>query len=96
MDVGDENPVGLWCHGRFYIGVVCHGHQKVVSKVMLCMFITGIVRVRTIWHKILLKLEVSFDGIVSRKEVISDSSHYIETHIDVIIEILEVQISVSF
>ena len=49
-----------------------------------------------IWNKVFLTLGVSFDGLVSRKEVLLNSSHIIETHIYVVVEILEVQISVSF
>ena len=49
-----------------------------------------------IWDKVLFKLIVSFDGLVIGKEVLSDSSHRIETHLDVVIEVLEIQSSVSF
>ena len=49
-----------------------------------------------IWDKVFLKLIVSFDGLVIRKEVFSESSHRIERHIDVVKEILEIQSSISF
>ena len=49
-----------------------------------------------IWDKVLFKLRVSFDGLVIRKEVFSESSHRIETHFDVVKEVLDIYISVSF
>ena len=49
-----------------------------------------------IWDEVLFKLRVSFDGLVIRKEVFSESSHHIEIHLDVVKEILEIQSSVSF
>ena len=60
------------------------------------MDITGIGRVIAIWDEVFFKMRVSFDGPVTRKEVFSESSHSIESHIDVVIEVLEIQISVSF
>ena len=39
---------------------------------------------------------MSFDGLVIRKEVLSESIHHIETHLDVIKEVLEIQSSISF
>ena len=50
----------------------------------------------TIWYKVLFKTRVSFDGLVSRKKVFSESSHRIETHIEVSVEVIEVQINVAF
>ena len=50
----------------------------------------------TIWDKLFFKIRVSFDVPVIRKEVFSDSSHRIGTHLDVVKEILEIHISVSF
>ena len=44
-----------------------------------------------IWDQVL-----SFDGEVISKELFSESSHRIETHLDVVKEVLEIQISVSF
>ena len=49
-----------------------------------------------IWDKLFFKLRVSFDGMVIRKEVFSESSHRIETHIDVVKEVIEIHSSVSF
>ena len=46
--------------------------------------------------EVLFKLRVSFDGLVTRKEVFSESSHHIEAHLDVFIEVLYIQSSVSF
>ena len=34
--------------------------------------------------------------MVSRKKVFSESSHLIETHLDVVVEVLEFKISVTF
>ena len=49
-----------------------------------------------IWGKVLFKLRVSFDGLVTRKEVFLESSHCIEAHLDVVIEFLDIYSSVSF
>ena len=49
-----------------------------------------------IWEKLFFKLRVSFDGLIIRKEVFSESSHRIDTYIDVVKEVLDVQSSVSF
>ena len=49
-----------------------------------------------IWDKSFFKITVSVYGLVIRKKVYSESSHRIERHIDVVIEVLEIQISVSF
>ena len=37
-----------------------------------------------IWDEVFFKLGVSFDGLVIRKEVFSESSHHIEIHLDVV------------
>ena len=50
----------------------------------------------SIWYKVFFKLRVYFDGLVIRKEVFSESSHRIETHIYVVKEVLEIQRSISF
>ena len=50
----------------------------------------------TIWDKLLFKIRVSFDGLVIRKNVFSESIHCIETHIDVVVEALEVRGGVAF
>ena len=49
-----------------------------------------------IWDKALFKLRVLVDGKVIRKKVYLESSHCIERHLDVVIEVLEIQSSVSF
>ena len=43
-----------------------------------------------------LSKSASFDGLVTRKEIFSESSHRIDTHLDVVKEVLEIQRSVSF
>ena len=50
----------------------------------------------TIWDEVVYKLRVSFDVLITRKEVFSDSSHWIETHIYVVVEFIEIYSSVSF
>ena len=49
-----------------------------------------------IWNKLFLKLRVSFDGLLIREDLFSESSHRIETHLDVVKEVLEIQSSASF
>ena len=58
--------------------------------------IPGIVRVIKIWYKAFFKLMVLVDGQVIRKKFYLKSSHRIERHIDVVIEVLDIQSSVSF
>ena len=60
------------------------------------MHIPGIGRVITIWDEVFCKIRVSFDGMVIRKDVFSDSSHHIETYLDVVVEVLDIQSSVLF
>ena len=60
------------------------------------MNIPIIARVITIWDEIFCKLRVSIDGLVTRKKVLSESSHRIVGNIDVDVEVLKVQSSVSF
>ena len=60
------------------------------------MDIPGIGRVIPFWDEVFFKMRVSFDGLVIRKEVFYESSHLIETYIDVVKEVLEIQSSVSF
>ena len=55
-----------------------------------------IVRVIMIWDKVLFKLRMYFDGMVIRNKVFWDYSHRIETHLDVVVEVLEVHTSASF
>ena len=49
-----------------------------------------------IWDEVFFKLRVSFDVLAITKEVFYESSHCIERHLDVVIEVLEIHISVSF
>ena len=49
-----------------------------------------------IWDEVFFKLGVFFDGLVTRKEVFSESSHCIETNIDVVVKVIEVKSSVTF
>ena len=39
---------------------------------------------------------MSVDELITRKKVLSESIHHIGTHIDVDVEVLDIQISVSF
>ena len=50
----------------------------------------------TIWEKTFFKLRVSFDRLVIRKEVFYESSNRIETHFDVVKEVIELQSSATF
>ena len=50
----------------------------------------------TIWDKLFFKLGLFFDGLVIRNKVLSESSHRVETHLDVVVEVLEFQSSVVF
>ena len=67
-----------------------------MSKRVEYLEIPGVGDVIEIWDKSLFKIGVSFDGQVIRKKVYLESSHRIERHIDVVIEVLEIQSSVSF
>ena len=60
----------------------------------LCIPIIG--RAITIWDEVFFKLRVSFDGTIIRKKVFSESSHHIETYLDVVVKFLEIQSSVEF
>ena len=67
-----------------------------MSKVSVYLDIPVIGRVIAIWDEVLFKLRVSFDGLLSSKKVFSEYSHRIEAHLDVVVEFLEIQSSVSF
>ena len=58
--------------------------------------IPGIGRMIEIWGEVFFKMRVSFDVLVISKEFISESSHCIETHLDVVKEVLEISNIVSF
>ena len=49
-----------------------------------------------IWDEVLLKIRVSFDGLITKNEVLSESIYRIEAHLDVVIEVIDIQSSVSF
>ena len=87
--------IGLRFHGRFYTGVISNFHQQWLYKGCVDISIPRIGRVIIIWHELLFKIRVSFDEMVIRKKVFSQSIHQFETHVDVVVEVLEVQISVA-
>ena len=49
-----------------------------------------------IWDEVFCKLRMSFDGLVTRKEVFLESSHSINTHLDMVVEVLDIKRSVYF
>ena len=63
-------------------------------SIVMCMTIIG--RIITIWDKVFFKFRVSFDVMVSREKVLSESFHRIETYLDVVVEFIYNHISVSF
>ena len=67
-----------------------------MSKGSVYLDIPGVGRVIAIWDKLFFKIRVYFYGLVIRKEVLYESSHRIETHLDVVKGVLEIQRSVSF
>ena len=67
-----------------------------MSKEIVGLIIPRTGRVIMTWDELFFKLRVYFDGLVIRKKVLSESSHSIETHLDVFVEIIEVQRSVAF
>ena len=91
-----ENLVGQSWHGKIYTGIISQYHQQWVSKGSIGLWIPIIGRVIAIWDKLSLKIRVYFYGMVSRKKVLSESRKRIETHLDVVLEVLEVHISVAF
>ena len=50
----------------------------------------------TIWDEVLFYIRVYFYGLVIRKKVFLDSIHLIETHLDLVVEVLELQSSAAF
>ena len=50
----------------------------------------------TVSNEELCNLIVSFDGLLTRKEVFLGSSYWIQIHLDVVVEVLDIQRSVSF
>ena len=60
------------------------------------MCIPRVKRMKEIWGKVFFKLIVYFDGLVIVKKLLLDYIHRIETHIDVVIEVLEFHSSFAF
>ena len=58
-----------------------------MSNGSVYMEIPGTGRVIPIWNEVFCTLRVSFDGLVTRKEVLSEYIHRIETHVDVVVEV---------
>ena len=54
------------------------------------MIITIIVRVISIWDKVLCKLRVYFDGLVRKNKVFYEYIQCIDTNIDVVVEFIDV------
>ena len=77
MSMGIDKIVWLRCYGGFYTGVICQGHQKVVAKEIVGLYILKIGRARTIWGKVLYKLRVYFGGMVSMNKILLDYGHCI-------------------
>ena len=48
-----------------------------------------------IWDEVFCKIRLSSDGLVTRKEFFSGSNYRIKTHLDVVVEVLEIQSSLS-
>ena len=92
----DYKFVGLIFHGWFYTCIIIQCQQQWVSNGSVGLRILKIWRVIMIWSEVLFKLKVSFYQLVSRKKVFSESSHHIETHLNLVLEVLEVQSSVAF
>ena len=67
-----------------------------MSKGVVYLAIPGVGAVIGIWDNVFFKIRVLVDGQVIMEEFFSESSHCIERHLDVVIEILEIQSGVSF
>ena len=87
MSMSAENLVGQRCLRSFYTGVISYFQQQVVSKLVVGLIIPIIGSLITIWDKILFKLRVYFDGMVIRKKVFLESSHHIDTHLDLVVKV---------
>ena len=59
-----------------------------MSKGSLGLYIPTIGSVTTIWDEVFSKLIMSFTGLLSRKKVLYEYSRLIETHTDVVLEVL--------
>ena len=49
-----------------------------------------------IWDEVFIKIRVSFDGLMIRKKVLSESIKHIETHLDMFVGVLEFPICFAF
>ena len=67
-----------------------------MSKESVYLHIPKTGRMIGIWYDVFSRLRMSFDGLVSRNEVLSESSHCVEVHLDVVIGVLAIQSSFSF
>ena len=65
-------------------------------KRVVYLAIPGVGAVIDIWDNVFFKIIVLLDGKEIRKEVFSEFSYRIERNIDMVIEIIEIQSSVSF
>ena len=61
-----------------------------MTKGSLFLFFSIIVRLRTIWNEVLVKLGVSFDGILISKVLLLESIQPIETNMYMVLENTEV------
>ena len=90
MILGCDNLLWLRCHGGLDSDVIFQGLQKEVTKGSLFLFVSIIVRLRTIWNEVLVKLGVSFDGILISKVLLLESIQPIETNMYMVLENTEV------
>ena len=67
-----------------------------MSKVSVDLSIPRILGLITIRNELFFKLRLSFDGLVSSNNVLLESSNRIETHLDVIVEVIEVHSNAAF
>ena len=67
-----------------------------MSKESVYLNIPIIGRVITIWEILFCKIRVSIDGLVTKNKFLLESIHRIDTHIDVVVEVIKVGSSVSF
>ena len=67
-----------------------------MSKGIVGISIPRIVKVIIIWDKVFFKIIVYFNGLISGKKFFLESSHCIDTYIDVFVVVLEIHSSVAF
>ena len=96
MSMSADNLVGLRYHGVFYTCAISHFHYQWFSKGSVYLNIPILGRVITICDEVFCKFRVSVDGMVTSKKVFSESINRIETHFDMVVEVLKFYISVSF